>query len=101
LPKPASIRIWFPQFLLRPSREVHASNKPVFENRSRVRIDMPGVVDYTVHIIRRGCCSGYSFKNEPFGNDPGYEIDLWANAYGYIVLDVDVELEGLDGTGCR
>jgi len=58
------------------------------------------VIDYTIHIEDRGCCSGYSFKKEPFGNDPSYEVELWANAYGYIQLQVDVELEGPEGTSC-
>jgi len=58
------------------------------------------VVGYTVRILDQGCCTGYSFKKEPFGNDPSYEIELWANAFGHIELEVDVEMEGPEGTGC-
>lgn len=58
------------------------------------------VVGYTVRIVEQGCCSGYSFKKEPFGNRPDYEIELWANAFGYIKLYVEVEMEGPEGTFC-
>lgn len=58
------------------------------------------VVNYTVRVLDEGGSSGYTFKREPFGSSPNYEIEVWANAYSWIELEVNIELEGPEGTFC-
>jgi hypothetical protein len=58
------------------------------------------IIDYSVRIVDEGGSNGYVFRREPFGQSMSYEIEVWADLYSWLELEVLLEMEGPQGTSC-